>query len=549
MMTVNTTTSKITYQADGSTTAWTFPFPAITASSLQVFITDSTGNIVQLNPSQYTVVLNPPIAPNPTSAGGSVTFPISGPPLAIGNQLTINRVLTATQSTSLSNQSTIYPPVVEKEFDYLTLLDQQENEFLDRAFTVPISDPIPAPVPTVAARANQGAFFDANGNLTAGLPPAGGAIISAAMQPVVSAATLDQARRAMGVTMVTLQVTSTYVVTEGNDRQVINLTGAAFYTVTVGTPSGFSNAFWVVLVNNDTRGKLISVSGKTAFVLWPSQWVWIFQDGTGAAWMVTNPGRWQSAAPVNFYVHPTSGSDSNDGLVAGTGAFQTIQHAVNIVQNNFDGSCTIHLADGTYNVGSGVFALQGVIGADGFNIVGNVTTPLNCVIRASNNGWGFLAQDASVMSVQGVAITVDVAGNSCNGFGAFRGATMTISNFMITTMGASGRAIYCQNNGSVYVNGPFSINNSQAFSFVAAAVAGFVQFAPGTVTIIGGATCSVFMECYYSAMINMSPTTFVNGSLVTGPQYTVSGNAVLVTSGSTIPGNTPGTVSLNGIVI
>lgn len=197
-MTVNTVSNRIVYQGDGATTVWTFTFPAVDQAFLKVSIIDSFGNITILPPSLYIVTLNPTIDPNPTSHGGSVQYPISGPPLAVGNQLMIVRELPFVQDTSIANQSIIYPPVIEQEFDYLTMLIQTGIEDLARAFRVGPTDPIPALVPPVVQRRNTQAIFDNDGNLTGGAAPIG-VLISAVMIPVVTATTLPLARAAMGV--------------------------------------------------------------------------------------------------------------------------------------------------------------------------------------------------------------------------------------------------------------------------------------------------------------------------------------------------------------
>jgi hypothetical protein len=171
----------------------------VSTTDIQVFITDVNGNITQLNPIAYTVTLNAPIDPNPTSVGGMVVFPLTGPALATGNSLTIIRVLPQVQSTALANQGILYPEVIESSLDYAVMLDQGFNEQVARCFSVAVSDPNPLPVPAVALRANQQAFFDSNGNLTSGLLPVGGAVISSAMQPVVAAATIAIANQLLGI--------------------------------------------------------------------------------------------------------------------------------------------------------------------------------------------------------------------------------------------------------------------------------------------------------------------------------------------------------------
>lgn len=198
-MTVSSETNQVTYQANGSTTQWSFPFAYVDASTIFVTLTDSEGTSTVISPAFYNVILNPPIGPNPTGAGGIVVYPNSGPPLPLGNAVTISRELEAIQPVSLTNQSIIYPPVIEKEFDYLTMLRQQGVAEASRAFRVGLQDPIPRIVPSVAQRRQQGAFFDANGDLVPGQAPGGAVFISAAMQPVVGAGTLAAARTLMGL--------------------------------------------------------------------------------------------------------------------------------------------------------------------------------------------------------------------------------------------------------------------------------------------------------------------------------------------------------------
>lgn len=197
-MTVNETSSQITYLGDGATTVWTFPFPGVDKQFIKVLVLDTFGHLNVIPSNFYTVTLNAPIDPNPTGHGGQVIYPISGPPLAVGTQLLIARDLPVVQSTSISNQSIIYPPVVEQEFDYLTMLDQSGIADSARAFRVGPWDPPPGFAPPVAQRANLQAFFDANGDLSAGGIPVG-TVISAVMVPVVTAVTLALARSAMGV--------------------------------------------------------------------------------------------------------------------------------------------------------------------------------------------------------------------------------------------------------------------------------------------------------------------------------------------------------------
>lgn len=199
-MTVSTTPNKITYAANGVTTAWSFSFSILDSPNMGiiVFLTDPNGNVIEIPPSQFTVVVNPEVGANPTAVGGIVNYPLSGPPLAVGWRITLYRNANFLQSNSISNQSIIYPPVIEQEFDYLTMMIQELLEAALRTVRAPVTEAGIAPLPTAEQRANQQAVFDASGNLTAGGAVIG-TIISPAMVPVVTASTLPAARTAMGV--------------------------------------------------------------------------------------------------------------------------------------------------------------------------------------------------------------------------------------------------------------------------------------------------------------------------------------------------------------
>lgn len=197
-MTVNTTSNKIIYLGNGATTSFTFPYPGVAVGDIEVFTTDPNSNVVQQSPTAFTVTLNPPQGSNPTGVGGTVTYPLSGSPLAIGWSITILRSLLDVQETSLLNQGTMYPPAIEQALDYLTMLVQQQDEFNSRAITVPVSDPIPPPLPAIAFRKNTGFIFDSNGNPAVGTLPSGG-VISAAWQPIVSSSTVQAGIQQAGI--------------------------------------------------------------------------------------------------------------------------------------------------------------------------------------------------------------------------------------------------------------------------------------------------------------------------------------------------------------
>lgn len=164
-MTVSTTTSNITYQGNGSTTVFTFPFIYVSSSDIVVHFTDTDGAITTLDPSQYTLTLNAASTGALWGIGGSVTYPKSGSGISSGTYLTITRTAPYTQTMTINNQGAFYPQVVEQALDLLCLLIQQVQTQSSYAIQCPIEDAsAPTVLPPAAERANKTLQFDSSGN-------------------------------------------------------------------------------------------------------------------------------------------------------------------------------------------------------------------------------------------------------------------------------------------------------------------------------------------------------------------------------------------------
>lgn len=177
-MTVSTTTTVITYSGNGATTVFSFPFIGVAASDISVSYTDSAGTVTVLNPTQYTLVLNPAAPGSLWGIGGSVTYPIVGSPptpIQAGSFLSITRTLPLTQNISISNQGAFYPQAVEQALDLLELQIQQLNTDYQYTLKFPVTDLNPPnTLPSAAARANGTLQFDANGQPIIGFPGTSG---------------------------------------------------------------------------------------------------------------------------------------------------------------------------------------------------------------------------------------------------------------------------------------------------------------------------------------------------------------------------------------
>lgn len=157
-MTVTTTSSSTTLSANSATTVWPYTFIIPDATSVVITVTDANGNPSIIAPANYT------ITGLGNSAGGSVTYPLSGSPLATGNTFTIARAVPYTQPTSIVNQDGFYPDVLEAALDNLEMQIQQTATVQFKlntqgtaydATTHKISNLVPGALPTDAATYSQ----------------------------------------------------------------------------------------------------------------------------------------------------------------------------------------------------------------------------------------------------------------------------------------------------------------------------------------------------------------------------------------------------------
>src|SRR3990167_8156035 len=82
------------------------------------------------------------------SGGGSITLTAGN--LTSGYHLTIRRFMVIDQGSDIRNQGDNFPETQEDRFDYQTMIDQQQQDEIDRSFRLPetitgISSELPVP--------------------------------------------------------------------------------------------------------------------------------------------------------------------------------------------------------------------------------------------------------------------------------------------------------------------------------------------------------------------------------------------------------------------
>lgn len=150
----------------GVQTAWPFTFKVFAESDIAVAIANALGTETALVlDTDYSVTLN---GNQETSPGGTVTYPISGTPLATGSVLSIVGDLDYDQPLDLPSGGNFSPLALENELDRLAMQIQQLREENSRALLVPVtSDAAPSlPFP----EANQLIGWDATGSTLQNVP-------------------------------------------------------------------------------------------------------------------------------------------------------------------------------------------------------------------------------------------------------------------------------------------------------------------------------------------------------------------------------------------
>jgi hypothetical protein len=165
-MTVSSSTAKVSYSGNGSTTLFAVPFYFLANSQLLVVLRASSGaETTQVLGTNYTV----------TGAGvltgGSITMTVAPPS---GTTLVISRNVPLTQETDLQPNDRLPAETLEQSLDKLTMLVQQIDETTDRTLKYPLTDStsISSTLPASSDRAGKFLKFDSNGAPTAQALPA-----------------------------------------------------------------------------------------------------------------------------------------------------------------------------------------------------------------------------------------------------------------------------------------------------------------------------------------------------------------------------------------
>ena len=159
-MTVTSSTAKVSYAGNGSTTVFTVTFRFLVNSHVVATLRDANGaETTWVEGTHYTL----------TGAGGvSGTLTVNTSPTdytpASGETLVISRNVPRTQETDYGENDSFPAETHEQALDKLTMLAQQQDEATARSLVVPLSDTAAdISLPIDSLRASKFLAFDASG--------------------------------------------------------------------------------------------------------------------------------------------------------------------------------------------------------------------------------------------------------------------------------------------------------------------------------------------------------------------------------------------------
>ena len=160
-MPISTTLNKKQYNCNGAQTAFAFPYKCFAAADMLIVITDSLG-------AETTLVLSTGYTVAPTNNdyknGCVVTTIGADSPYAVGNKITLVRVLTLGQSADFEPYGNLPSNTIDNVADKLMMVAQQLDEKISRQMIAPITDPTAElEIPNKTDRANKFQAFDADG--------------------------------------------------------------------------------------------------------------------------------------------------------------------------------------------------------------------------------------------------------------------------------------------------------------------------------------------------------------------------------------------------
>jgi hypothetical protein len=141
-MSLSSSTARNDYTGAGTTSAFAYSFRIVSQTDLFVQVRNSTTGVV----TTLTITTDYTVSGVGVGTGGNVTLVnaaqawLTAGKLSTGYTMMIRRKPPLVQNTDIKNQGTFYPETHEDAFDYAMMVDQKQQDEIDRSVKLP--DPI-----------------------------------------------------------------------------------------------------------------------------------------------------------------------------------------------------------------------------------------------------------------------------------------------------------------------------------------------------------------------------------------------------------------------
>lgn len=166
-MGVSSTNNRMDYVGNGLVASYDYTFKIFEETDLLVTVRDTSGVETEL-----TLTTDYSVSGVGEGTGGAIalvdnsaSYQAAGGALKSGYEITIRRVLPLTQETDIRNQGPYYPSIHEDQFDRFIMIDQQQQDEIDRSIKAPESEEgADLVLPSVEDRASKFLAFDSSGD-------------------------------------------------------------------------------------------------------------------------------------------------------------------------------------------------------------------------------------------------------------------------------------------------------------------------------------------------------------------------------------------------
>lgn len=253
------------------------------------------------------------------------------------------------------------------------------------------------------------------------------------------------------------------------------------------------------------------------------------------------------AANRTYYVR-TDGSDSNNGLAdTSGGAFLTIAKALSVAAA-LDCSIynlTIQVRTGTF---TGAVALPMMIGSGTFTLLGDSTTPANCLISRTSAD-AISANNCGSWAINGFKLATTTSGIGLRAIGAR--TSLTLANMDFGTV-AGAHHILAEQDARVFANATaIKISGGTAYACWGVGSGGVLQAYSTAITVTASFTITRFVDAGTWGLVDTGSLTFSLGAFtITGQRYNANATGGGINTGgggaSYFPGTTSGAATSPG---